>query len=130
MVNMQKLRNNRTGFKGVYYCMTKFRYKAQIGVQNTRRYLGSFYTAEEAGRAYAVAAVELFGEHALTNARLGLFAPAPAAIEAPAMQQVLTAAPAFKSHPGVPDMPLPFPHFVPHVGLHCQTTTRQVVVEG
>ena len=60
-INSQVKKNNTSGFKGVH----KLRdggYVARIGVNKERKYLGYFYSAEEAGCAYDKAAEELFGE--------------------------------------------------------------------
>ena len=60
----------KSGFKGVFQRSGKWR--AYITVAGRFISLGSFITAEEAARAYDVAAREHFGEFACTNADLGL----------------------------------------------------------
>lgn len=102
----------RSGFRGV----TRSRsgtFRASI-VCNAKRYsLGTFSTAKEAATAYDCAAVRLNAEFALTNAILGRLPTAPT-LAAPAETAVPPVpAPAFRSHPGVPDLPLPLPRFVP-----------------
>jgi hypothetical protein len=60
------------GYKGVYYCRRHARYAAQIKAELKWSWLGLHDTAEAAARAYDVAAIELHGEFAVTNASLGL----------------------------------------------------------
>jgi hypothetical protein len=57
--------NNSTGFKGVFALRGKF--IAQVGRSGSRKWIGSFDTAEEAARAYDNAAVKRFGEFARLN---------------------------------------------------------------
>lgn len=63
-------RNNTTGFMGV----AKFRsgYRAAIKVNHKSLFLGVFPEAKEAARVYDSAAIEHFGEFAVTNMSLGL----------------------------------------------------------
>ena len=64
-------KNNSTGFKGVVeYRKNKF--LAKIKVNRVSTYLGCFLDPKEAAAAYDLAAVEHFGQYALTNKSLGL----------------------------------------------------------
>ena len=65
MRNRRMHKNNRSGQKGVW--KNGGRYVATIHANNVKHYLGTFKTAEEAGRAYSIAAVRLHGEFARTN---------------------------------------------------------------
>ena len=69
--NTAAYRTNRSGYKGVSFHRPTGTWQAQIQ-QGSKRSLGRFRTPEEAARAYDRAAVELFGEFACTNDRLGL----------------------------------------------------------
>lgn len=57
-------KNNRCGFKGVYFDRKKKRFLAGITVNYKRKTLGSFKTAEEAHEAYCKAASVYHGEFA------------------------------------------------------------------
>lgn len=46
------MNKNKTGFTGVHYTNNGQKYRAQISVKNREVYLGTFATAEEAGKAY------------------------------------------------------------------------------
>jgi len=58
--------DSRSGYKGVRYAPTK-PWVAIIVIDGERHTLGRFNTAEEAARAYDVAARQAFGEFAYTN---------------------------------------------------------------
>lgn len=62
--NERLSKNNKSGFKGVYYNKQNKKYRAQIMVNYKKKNLGSYETAEEAHKAYQIAAQELFGEFA------------------------------------------------------------------
>jgi hypothetical protein len=61
----------RSKFKGVVWDANKW--QAQITVNQVRYRLGRFVVEEDAARAYDKAALEKFGEFALTNAAMNLF---------------------------------------------------------
>ena len=64
--NRAKNSNDTTGFKSVSYVKREGKFLAIIGLQRKKHSLGSFDTAEEAGRAYAAAAETLHGEFGRT----------------------------------------------------------------
>lgn len=60
-----KLRSdNASGYKGVSWCKMANKYVANINIGGVRSRLGYFESAEEAGKAYASAAINLHGEFA------------------------------------------------------------------
>ncbi len=59
--------NNRSGFRGVYWNKKAEKWLAQIRVHPRRLSLGLFETAEDAARAYDLAARTYFGEFAYQN---------------------------------------------------------------
>ena len=64
-------RHNSIGLKGVRKNGNR-KFSARIRKDGAEIYLGSFDTAEEAARAYDLAAVSLFGEYSRTNKMEGL----------------------------------------------------------
>lgn len=64
-INSLKQRNNTSGHKGTYYDKRRGCWYAEIWVDNQKKYLGRFSTAEEGGEAYLAAAKKYFGEEFL-----------------------------------------------------------------
>ena len=67
MSNRGKQRNNKSGYKGVYFDKSTGRWVANIMVQKRTIYLGRYNTPEDAARAYNVSAKRHFGEFAKLN---------------------------------------------------------------
>jgi hypothetical protein len=65
--NAKVHRDNKTGFKGVYFDKQTGLYRAQIMAEGKRVSLGRYATPEEAAEAYDKACRELHGEHAKPN---------------------------------------------------------------
>lgn len=57
-------RNNKSGYKGVYWYKPHKRWLASIRVNGKTKHLGYFATAEEAYEVYCIAAKKYFGEFA------------------------------------------------------------------
>jgi hypothetical protein len=69
--NKGKRSDNTSGFKGVSWNRDKNKWTASICVQQKQKYLGAFYTAEEAYKAYCEAASKLHGDFSYAyNAKL------------------------------------------------------------
>lgn len=62
--NAKRRKDNTSGYKGVYFDKSKKKWRAHIKLNNKRKMLGMFKTAEEAYERYCAAAKELFGEFA------------------------------------------------------------------
>lgn len=62
-------RNTNKGYIGVSWDKFRGKWKANIGKDYQKIFLGRFDTAEEAARVYDEKAVELFGEFARLNRR-------------------------------------------------------------
>jgi hypothetical protein len=64
-----RLKGNRCTsiFKGVVWYKRHSKWNAQILVDGKRKHLGYYHDEEEAARAYDRAAIQHFGEYALTN---------------------------------------------------------------
>jgi len=67
--NMNKpiYRNNRCGYKGVYFHKFSGKYYAEISMRGKKTRLGSFTDVRLAAEAYNAKALELFGEFANIN---------------------------------------------------------------
>lgn len=66
-MNRAVSKNNQSGIKGVSYCANRNRpskYKASIGYDGKKIFLGYYRTKEEAEEVYKQKAIELFGEYA------------------------------------------------------------------
>ncbi len=75
--NRKLQKNNKSGFKGVVFHDSgghhlKRPWRVFIQINKKKKHVGYFQTPEEAARAYDDAAVEHYGEYALTNKSLGL----------------------------------------------------------
>lgn len=70
--NKQLRSDNTSGFKGVYWHKSPSTWRAQIYINGANKNLGSFATALDGALKYDAAAVEEYGEFALTNKMLGL----------------------------------------------------------
>jgi len=62
---MQK--NNTSGFKGVHWSKADQKWRASIGINNKRIYLGPFAEKTDAARAYNIAATKYHKEFAFLN---------------------------------------------------------------
>lgn len=65
--NVQRKRNNRSGYKGVWWRVRYQKWEAGIRVNGRLKFLGYFDAPDIAARAYDQAARRLFGEFAMTN---------------------------------------------------------------
>ena len=69
----QRPRGGTSKFKGVHFHKQTQKWHAQIRLKSYRKSLGLYSDQEDAALAYDTAAVQLFGEFAATNEKLGLF---------------------------------------------------------
>lgn len=67
MANVRRHKNNRSGYKGVWFDKRSRRYVAEITKNYRKKVLGYFPTATEAHAAYAAAAASTHGEYARTE---------------------------------------------------------------
>ena len=72
MVNRKMQKNNSSGLKGVTWHKHDQIWRSQIQVNGMKKCLGTFDDRIAAARRYDKAAIEAFGEFALTNEKLGL----------------------------------------------------------
>lgn len=70
--NSKVKKNNKSGFKGVWWYKPYGEWTAMVMCNGKRHFLGYFSDAVEAARAYDAAANKLFGDYAATNKSLGL----------------------------------------------------------
>lgn len=63
--------NNTSGYKGVHWDARKRKWIAKIGSNDERKHLGHFDSAEDAARAYDIAALAMHGEFARPNSEPG-----------------------------------------------------------
>lgn len=69
--NHKRRVDNISGYKGVSLYKPSGKWRARIRTPFGSMHLGHFETAEQAAKVYDAAAIQLFGEFALTNERLG-----------------------------------------------------------
>lgn len=67
--NRGKMKNNKSGFKGVHLNRRLNKYEALITKDHKTHYLGVFKTAKSAGQAYARAAKKLHGNFACVSTK-------------------------------------------------------------
>jgi hypothetical protein len=67
MGNIAPNARNTSGYRGVSWCKSKRRWAAYINRENRKVHLGRHSTAEDAARAYNVAAMSHFGAFAVLN---------------------------------------------------------------
>lgn len=65
--NKEKSITNTSGYKGVHFCKREGKFQARIYLDDYRKSLGYYFTAEEAARVYDHAAKKYFGEFAVLN---------------------------------------------------------------
>ena len=70
--NRKAYKNNKSGFKGVYWSKAAGKWASQITINKKAVYLGLFDSAKDAAKEYDKIAVIEFGEFSLTNKVMGL----------------------------------------------------------
>ena len=78
-MNKGRRSDNKSGFKGVYWAARNWRAAigGNSGNMKSRKNLGRFTSKIAAAQAYDAAAIEMFGEFAVTNRSLGLLPRMP-----------------------------------------------------
>jgi hypothetical protein len=66
-INSKKQKNNKSGYRGVYWDSKNQMWRVQIKYKSKHRYLGRYTDIEHAAAAYNRAALELYGEFAETQ---------------------------------------------------------------
>ena len=65
--NQGKYKNNKTGYKGVYFDKCANKYRAYININGKIKHLGQFPTAEDASKVYEAKAMEIHGDFYYKN---------------------------------------------------------------
>lgn len=69
--NIKLRQDNKAGYKGVSWSSRDKYYLVQLSYEGKRMTIGYFHDLQEAADAYDKAAIQYFGEYALTNKMLG-----------------------------------------------------------
>ena len=67
LMNQNINKNNKSGFKGVYFCKQNNKFRAEIKKDKIKYFLGTFINPIDAARAYNKAAIKYHGEFANIN---------------------------------------------------------------
>ena len=59
--------NNKSGFKGVYFCKQHNKFRARVCINKINKHIGLYIDAKDAARAYNAAAIKYHGEFANLN---------------------------------------------------------------
>ncbi len=65
--NQKINKNNKSGFKGVYFCKQRNKFRAEIKKDRQKYFLGLFIDPKDAASAYNKAAIKFHGEFAKLN---------------------------------------------------------------
>ena len=66
-INSKKQKNNKSGYRGVYWDSKNQIWRVQIKYKSKHKYLGRYTDIKEAAEVYKKAALELYGEYAETQ---------------------------------------------------------------
>jgi hypothetical protein len=66
-INSKKQKNNKSGYRGVYWDSKNKIWRVQIKYKSKHKYLGRYTDIKEAAEVYKKAALELYGEFAETQ---------------------------------------------------------------